>query len=446
MSRGGPAPVVEGTVEALTHDGKGIVAGAGKKVFVTGALPGERVRYQRIRRRRNFDEARLVEVIEPDPGRQDPRCPVFGICGGCAMQHMTPARQIAHKNRVLADNLARIGGLADVTLAEPLTGPAWHYRRRARLGVKYVHAKERVLVGFRERAKPYVTDMQACPVLDRAAVDLPGALAHLIGGLSVRTELPQVEVAIGDNAKALVFRVLRTPSGDDLEALADFERQSGFRVLLQPGGLASVVPLARFAGEYAAGTAAPLHYRVEAEDLTLEFEPTDFIQINREVNLALIELALRLLAPRAGDRVLDLFSGIGNFSLPLARRCAHVLGVEGVAALTERARDNAARNGLDNTGFVTADLERLAGDERWLAERWDRVLLDPARAGAAAVLPYVARMQPARIVYVSCHPATLARDVGVLVREHGYRLGYAGVIDMFPHTAHVESIVQLDHD
>ncbi|MEO0998629.1 MAG: 23S rRNA (uracil(1939)-C(5))-methyltransferase, partial [Pseudomonadota bacterium] len=277
MSRGKPAPIVEGVVEALTHDGKGIVADAGKKVFVTGALPGERVRYQRIRRRRSFDEARLVEVIDPDPGRQDPRCPVFGVCGGCAMQHMTAAQQIAHKSRVLEDNLARIGGLPDVTLAEPLAGPVWHYRRRARLGVKYVHAKERVLVGFRERAKPYITDMQACPVLERAAAELPGSLAGLIGGLSIRAELPQVEVAIGDNAKALVFRVLRTPSGDDLEALAAFERQSGFRVLLQPGGLTSVVPLATFAGKPAANADAPLHYRIEAAGVTLRFEPTDFI-------------------------------------------------------------------------------------------------------------------------------------------------------------------------
>lgn len=423
-----------GHIDAVTHDGRGIVATAGKKVFVAGALQGEEVRYQRRKRRRNFDEAELLEVIAASPQRVDARCAVFGRCGGCAMQHVSIGEQWEIKHQTLRDSLTRIGKVEPRAWLPPLTGSEWNYRRRARLAVKDVPAKGRVLVGFRERHAPFITDMRRCEVLVRPMDSLVSDLADMIGTLSVRARLPQIEVAVADNAVALVFRVLDPPSEEDLLRLAEFGNRFDVQVWMQPGGLDSIAPL------WPDGTPEPLGYELPEFDVEIVFRPVDFVQVNGEVNRRMVHAAVEYLAPEPDDRVLDLYCGIGNFSLPLARRAGKVLGVEGEGALVERARANAAHNGIDNAEFRVADLSAIDGTEAWLATGWDRLMLDPARSGAAEVVRHMQRIGPRRIVYVSCHPGTLARDAGALVHEQGYTLEAAGIIDMFPHTAHVESV------
>ena len=447
MGRKQAEPAV-GTISDLTHDGKGVVRSDGKTVFVAGALPGEVVEYQPVKRRRSYDEATTLQVIEPSAHRVTPHCEVFGICGGCALQHLDHGEQVKHKHAVLCENLRRIAKTDADELAPPVVGPVWNYRRKARLGVKFVAKKGRVLVGFRERLKPYITDMNVCPILTDDCQSLPGQLAELISELSIASELPQVEVAVGDDATALVFRVLQSPSTADLEALRRFGVERDVRVYLQTGGLDTVRPLQTWlpgdADADADAAESSLHYRLDGGLLKLEFAPTDFVQVNRVLNETLVALAMDLLAIEPGDHVLDLFSGIGNFSLPIARRAAAVTGVEGARVLVDRARANARLNNFDNADFVVADLEKLEGTEPWIGKRWDLVLLDPARAGALPLLPLLDQIGPRRIVYVACHPGSLARDIGVLVHEFGFRLSYAGIIDMFPHTAHVESVAVLE--
>ncbi|MDX1516370.1 MAG: 23S rRNA (uracil(1939)-C(5))-methyltransferase RlmD [Woeseiaceae bacterium] len=423
-----------GTIASVTHDGRGIVAADGKKVFVAGALSGETVQFQRRKIRRNYDEAELLEVVDPSPDRVVARCAVYGRCGGCALQHIDIDAQRAIKAQVLADNLARIGNVEPQTWLEPLAGPQWHYRRRARLAVKDVAGKGRVLVGFRERHAPFITDMRRCEVIAHPLDALISPLSDLIGELSIRARLPQIEVAVADNAVALVFRVLDPPSADDCRRLRAFGDQHALQIWLQPGGLDSLERIRPRAG------APDLRYGLPAFGIDIEFGPLDFVQVNGEVNERMVSAAIDHLAPGDDDRVLDLFCGIGNFSLPLATRAASVLGIEGVDTLVGRACHNARLNNIDNAEFACADLATLDGSERWLRSRWDGVLLDPARSGAAGVVRHMHLIDPARIVYVSCHPGTLARDAATLVHEHGFRLQAAGIIDMFPHTAHVESV------
>jgi 23S rRNA (uracil1939-C5)-methyltransferase len=423
-----------GTIASVTHDGRGIVHGEGKKVFVAGALAGEEVRYQRRKRRRNFDEAELLEVIVASPERVSARCAAFGRCGGCSLQHVSPEQQREIKFRTLKDSLERIGGVEPREWLDPVVGEAWNYRRRARLAVKDVQAKGRVLVGFRERHAPFITDMHRCEVLAAPLDDWIDPLSDLIGQLSIRDRLPQVEVSVGENAVALVFRVLDSPDADDHARLAAFGRERGADIWLQTAGLDSLRPLD------AAACSTELTYSLPDFEVEIAFLPLDFVQVNADINRRLVARAIDLLDVEAGHRVLDLFCGIGNFSLPLARRSGQVLGVEGEAAMVARARENARRNGLDNAEFRAADLAELDGNEAWLSGGWDRLLLDPARNGAAAVVDNIGAIGAARIVYVSCHPGTLARDAGKLVREHGYQIESAGIVDMFPHTAHVESI------
>jgi len=421
-------------IDSVTHDGRGIASGVGKKAFVAGALAGENVKFVRRKSRRNFDEAELLEVIEASPDRIDARCAAFGRCGGCALQHVTPATQRAIKEQTLRDNLERIARVEPLEWLPSMTGPEWNYRRRARLAVKHVPAKGRTLVGFRERHAPFITDMHRCEVLLEPVDGMIDALSELIGGLSIRARLPQIEVAVAENAVALVFRVLDPPSDADTVALIEFGKTHGLRMYLQPGGLDTVALL------YPDSVQEPLAYSIPEFDIRIEFEPIDFVQVNSDINQRMVHFAVEQLAPEEGDRVLDLFCGIGNFSLPLARRAGTVLGVEGEAGLVARAADNAARNGLDNVEFRVADLSRIDGSEGWIKSGWDRLLLDPARSGAAEVVSRMDILRPQRIVYVSCHPGTLARDTGTLVHEQDYRLEAAGIIDMFPHTAHVESI------
>ncbi len=421
-------------IDSSTHDGRGIAATSGKKVFVAGALEGERVRFMRRKSRRNFDEAELLEVLESSPDRIDARCDAFGRCGGCSLQHVSSEQQRRIKSQALQDNLQRIGNVEANSWLDPITGAEWNYRRRARLAVKDVAAKGRVLVGFRERMAPFITDMHRCEVLAAPVDAMIDDLSELIGRLSIRARLPQIEVAVAENAMALVFRVLDTPTPADRETLVSFAETAGLRVYLQTGGPESVELL------HPARIDESLYYTLPEFDLRIDFEPTDFVQVNADINRRMVHSAIEYLEPRNDDRVLDLFCGIGNFSLALARRAGHVLGIEGEASLVRRAEANAAGNGLDNASFAVADLSKIDGTEIWMREHWDKVLLDPARSGADQVVSRMQQIGPARIVYVSCHPGTLARDARTLVHEQGYTLDSAGIIDMFPQTAHVESI------
>ncbi|HVN42444.1 MAG TPA: 23S rRNA (uracil(1939)-C(5))-methyltransferase RlmD [Steroidobacteraceae bacterium] len=420
----------------LAHDGRGVARIEGKTVFVADTLPGERIVLRRTRRHRNFDEAICEQVLEASPERVEPRCPHFGTCGGCALQHASAQAQVALKERQLLETLTRIGAVAPLEVLPPLTGPTWGYRRRARLGVKSVPKKGRVLVGFRERSAPYIADLHGCPVLAPPADALIDPLAELIAHLTIATRIPQVEVAVAEGACALVLRVLDPPAPSDLEALARFERSHGLQLFLQPGGPQSLYPLTP--------GGAPLSYSLPAFGVSIEFGPADFIQVNGELNARMVERAVALLEPAPGQTVLDLFCGLGNFSLPLARSGAEVVAVEGEESLVARARANAERNGLPNVAFHVANLFEDVAGRPWAERRYGRVLLDPPRAGAREVLPVVARSGAARVVYISCHPGSLARDAGILVQEHGFRLSAAGVMDMFPHTTHVEAMAVFD--
>ena len=423
-------------INSLAHDGRGVARAGGKTVFVDGALPGETVLATRSRRHRRYDEATLSEVLVPSPDRVAARCEHFGTCGGCVLQHPETSRQIEYKQAHLAEQFTRLGQVEPETWLEPLRGPLWGYRRRARLGVKYVARKGRVLVGFRERSKPYVTDVRRCPVLAPPVDGLIEALADLVGALSIRERLPQIEVAVAERATALVVRVLDEPTAQDRELLADFAVRHAVEFYLQPGGLDTIVPLAP--------PATRLSYHLAESGVEIAFEPSDFIQVNSEVNARAVTLALQLLGPTERDVVLDLFCGLGNFSLPLARRAGRVVGIEGEAGLVARARANAAANHILNADFHVADLAADPAGASWARQPYGLVLLDPPRAGAAGVLPFVGRVRPARVVYVSCHPASLARDAGTLVNGLGFRLRAAGVMDMFPHTSHIESIAVFE--
>jgi 23S rRNA (uracil1939-C5)-methyltransferase len=415
----------------LSHDGRGVAHVEGKTVFIDNALPGEHVEWVRLKRGRNFDEGRLEKVVEASADRVAPRCAHFGVCGGCVLQHLAPERQLEFKQRQLIEALTRIGRVSPTDVLPPLQAGVWNYRRRARLAARWVPKKQRTVVGFRERNTPYVADLKRCEVLRAPADALLEPLSLLASALSFRNRLPQIEVAVADNAVALVVRVLEEPSAADRELLLRFAREHGVQVYLQPGGYETVAPLS---------DVVPLEYRLPRFDLTLQFLPTDFVQVNGELNVRMIERAIELLRPAPQDRILDLFCGLGNFSLPLARSGAHVVGVEGEAGLVARARENALRNGLANVEFIPANLaEASVGEGPWASRPYDKVLLDPPRAGAKEVLPVIARSGASTVLYISCHAGSLARDAGILVNEHGFTLQAAGVMDMFPHTAHVES-------
>jgi 23S rRNA (uracil1939-C5)-methyltransferase len=446
------AAVETATVAALTHAGEGVVRD-GKTAFVAGALPGESIKFRRTRSHRQHDEAELVEVLTPSAARVVPRCPHFGVCGGCALQHLSAEAQLEARQTELQDNLERLGKVTPRTWLPPLRGPVWGYRRRARLGAKFVTKKGKVVVGFRERLAPYIADVQHCDVLTPPVGALITPLADLIMSLQIRERVPQIEVAVADNGVALVFRVLEPPSAADLERFREFRAAHAVRVYLQPGGLDSVHELDT-PGE-------PLRYSLPKFKVELEFLPTDFIQINGAVNEALVSNAVELLELSPSSEVLDLFCGIGNFTLPMARNARRVVGVEGDAALVARARHNAQRNELENAEFHVADLARLFASTPgkstpktpsggagippppWLRKGYTHVVLDPPRAGALEVLASVVSLDPQRVLYISCHPGSLARDLGVLVNEHGFTLETAGVLDMFPHTAHFESLAVL---
>ncbi len=428
-------------VESLTLEGRGVAHVDGKATFISRALPAEDVRFVYTDRKRHYDLGDLVAVDRPAPERIEPGCPHFHVCGGCAMQHLDPDAQLRHKQQALLDQLARIGRVAPDEVLEPLTGPIWGYRRMARLGVQFVRKKGRALVGFREPGSPLIADIDTCPVLDpRVGEKLP-ALSALIGEMDARRDIPQIEVGCGDRHCALAFRHM-VPLGEaDRERLDAFADEHGFAIFLQAGGPDTLTPLVMGARDVYPS------YRLDDFDVEIRFSPLDFVQVNAEVNRRMIRQALDWLAVQPGDRVLDLFAGLGNFSLPMARLAGpagSVTAVEADEAMVARGAESAAANGIGNTRHVVGDLFEPDTAHGWRGESFDRVLLDPPRAGAEAMMPVIARLKPRRLVYVSCHPGSLARDVGRLVHEHGWRLLAAGVMDMFPHTAHVESMAVLE--
>ncbi len=427
--RARPAPERVDIID-LTHDGRGVARTAGKALFVDGALPGETVEAVRLRKRRTHDEGKVLNLLVPAAERVQPVCPRFDVCGGCSLQHLAEPAQLAAKEKVLLDNLQRIGHVSPDTVFPAIRGPTAGYRRRARLGVRWVEGKGRALVGFRERFSSFIADVDHCPVLAPPADRLILPLSELIGSLSLRRRIPQVEVSVADNRTALVLRVLDAPTPADLDEIRRFRDDHDLDVYLQTGGVDTVAPLD---GKY-----TELSYSLPEFDLRFRFRPTDFIQVNGEINRRMVSRAVELTEAGPGAKVLDLFSGLGNFALPLARCGARVTGVEGDVALVERARRNALDNGIDTADFFVANLFEDCRDLAWARQDFDAVLIDPPRSGAKEIVPLVAGVP--RIVYVSCHPGSLARDAGTLVGEFGYRLAGAGVLDMFPHTAHVESI------
>jgi len=431
-----PEPVSGVTIESLGHDGRGVTHIEGKAVFIDGALPGEVVDFEYLTSRKKFDEGRVTHVQQASPDRVEPKCPHFGLCGGCSLQHMEAGAQIRAKQQVLLDNLRHIGKVEPETVLPPLTGQIWGYRTKGRLGAKDVIKKGRVLVGFREKRSSYVADLARCEVLHPSVGEKFAALAALIEQLDAKARIPQIEVAVADATTALVFRHLDPLTDGDLEKLKQFATDNNFRIYLQAAGPDSVQPLLP--------EDSSLSYRLAAQDIEIHFRPTDFTQINTGINEQMIARVLELLALDKSDKVLDLFCGLGNFTLPMARQAGLVVGVEGESGLVSRARENAVLNGIENATFHTANLMDDHIESSWVGEGYSKVLLDPPRSGAAEVLDMLGNVGPKRIVYVSCHPGSLARDAGILVNEKGYRLLAAGVMDMFPHTAHVESIALFE--
>lgn len=426
----------------LSHDGRGVARrDSGKAVFIAGALPGERVMAKQTARSRSFDEAVTLEVLDASPDRVEPRCLHFGTCGGCALQHLEESKQIVAKQRVLQENLERIGHVTPDVVLSPLTDAAWGYRRKGRFSVRRVEKKDKTLVGFRERDPRFVADLSEChTVLPAIGAAIP-ALSALVDGLDARRDIPQIEFIAGDATAdhggiALVFRHLQPLSEGDRARLLAFAQAHRFALFLQPGGVDSVHPLWPVDPQ--------LSFRLPAWDLELKFRPLDFIQVNAGLNDRMIARTLELLDVQPGERVLDLFCGLGNFTLPLARVADAVVGVEGDPGLVARARENAVHNNLPVVQFHAADLAQDLSGHAWMRAGFDRLLLDPPRSGADVVLKQLPLKGLKRIVYVSCHPASLARDAGYLVNERGWKLRAAGVMDMFPHTAHVESFAMFE--
>jgi 23S rRNA (uracil1939-C5)-methyltransferase len=440
-------------VESIDIEAQGIAHDSdGKVVFIDGGLPGEEVRVRVVRRKKQWEKGELIELRHESSQRVSPRCPHFGLhagaCGGCKMQHLTPAAQVAMKQRVLEDNLWHLGKVRPDTVLRPIEGPPWGYRLRARLSVRWVAKKGTVLVGFHERKSSYVADMKICHVLPPRVGEMLVPLRELVGRMHARERLPQIEVAIGDQVTALVLRNLEPLDDHDVAQLRAFAAQHGVQWWLQPKGPDSVVLLDEGGPELA--------YALPEFGVRMPFKPTDFTQVNHQINTVLVGRALRLLAVEPHEEVIDWFCGLGNFTLPLATRAKTVLGVEGSETLVARALDNARLNGVEgHTRFAARNLFELTADDLVAFGNVQKWLVDPPREGAFALAKALAELKaapragwtpPSRIVYVSCNPATLARDAGLLVHQAGYRCVGAGAANMFPHTAHVESIAVFEWD
>jgi 23S rRNA (uracil1939-C5)-methyltransferase len=420
-------------VDSLDAEGRGVARNAeGKVVFVDGALPGEDVSFQVLKKKLSHEFGKATSILHESASRVEPRCPHFGVCGGCATQHADSRTQMAAKQRWLEENLARIGRVRAETLLPIVYGADWGYRNRARLSARRVPKKGGVLIGFREKRSTYIADMRECPVLPEQVSRLIPALKALVEKLSINERVPQVEVAVGDNAVAFVFRHLLPLTDDDLLSLKSFSEKSRTHVWLQPGGPESAHPLHP--------ADSRLHYELPEFGVRIAFRPTEFTQVNFALNRVLVSRAVRLLDPQPGERIADVFCGLGNFSLPLARKGAAVIGFEGSSSLVNRARENAKENSL-TAQFEVVD---LAKNGIHAFGPFEKLLIDPPREGAVELVKSLPDSWPRRIVYVSCDPATLARDAGILVNTRGFRLAAAGVVNMFPHTAHVESVALFE--
>lgn len=427
-----PAGGVEVEIRDLTHEGRGVCSVEGKTVFVDGALPGETIKLDYIATHRDYDEGRAIEVINPSADRVDARCMHFGICGGCSLQHLDSDRQIQYKQEALLSALRQIAKLEPEQVAPPLIGPAWGYRHKARLGVKYVAKKGRVLIGFRERQGRVLADIRHCPVLVPEVGEHLEYISDQIYKMEARDQIAQIEIGKGDEVTCLVVRNLVDLGESDKTLLIELAKSLQVTISLQPMGPDSIVPL--WPEEQT------LSYAHPEFDVKVLFHPGDFIQVNPEINRQMVRQAIDWLDVQDNHTVLDLFSGLGNFTLPLARVAGEVVGIEGDQAMIDRARENAIANGLENTHYYVANLMEPDRHGAWLKEDYDRILIDPPRSGAKEIVPLIAAQGVSRIVYVSCHPGSLARDAGELVNRYGYQLVRVGVMDMFPQTAHVESM------
>lgn len=425
-------------VESLDYEGRGIAHADGKVIFIEGALTGERVTYSSYRKKTSFELAQLGQVIKPTFMRVQPKCKHFGVCGGCSMQHMDARAQVAAKQRILEDNLWHIGKVKAQTILPPIYGQSWGYRQRARLSVRHVLKKGKTLVGFREKRGGYVADMQHCEILTPKIAKLLPLLGQLNESFTIRDILPQIEVAVGEHVDVLVLRILQALSPADEEAIKQFADTHAVQFWLQTKGPETVVPFYPL-------DAPPLTYSLPEFGITMPFAPTEFTQVNADMNRVMVSRAMRLLNPQPNERIADLFCGLGNFTLPIARSGAQAVGIEGSAALVQRAKQNAAFNDLaGNTQFSVMNLFEI--DEAALVQlgHFDKMLIDPPRDGAFELVKALGTDTPGRIVYVSCNPATLARDAEILVHQKGYVLKAAGVMNMFPHTSHVESIALFE--
>lgn len=431
------SPLVEAHIESLTLEGQGVARIDGKAVFIEGALPGETVAFRYTSYKQKHDEGKVETLLVPSSERVEPKCAHFGVCGACTWQHIALDAQIQHKQQAMLNNLKHIGKVEPESVFEPLVADGWAYRRKARLGVRWVKAKGKALVGFREKDGRFLADLSRCEILHPTLGEHLTDFQDLITGLEARETIPQIEVAVGDNATALVVRHMEPLSDSDRTQLLEFAREFNYQLYLQPKGPDTVHCIYPQSPE--------LYYEHPQFNTRVKFAPLDFFQVNQALNRKMVVRALELLAPQPTDTVLDLFCGLGNFTLPLARQAAEVIGVEGDMAMVERARAAAHANDIHNTDYYACNLmaEDL-GRELWLKRRYDKILLDPPRAGAKEVIAHMGKLKASRIVYVSCDPATLARDAGELVHTHGYCLVGAGVMDMFPHTSHVESIAVFE--
>lgn len=426
-------------IESLDQEGRGVTHVEGKAIFIEGALPGEKVTYSSYRKKPSYEFARVEQVLRESPNRIKPQCPHFGMCGGCALQHVELSTQVAAKQRLLEDNLWHIAKVKPESMLPPIVGPAWGYRHKARLRARYVPMKGRVLVGFNEKHSSYVADMQECHVLPPHVSALIVPMQELLSKLSIRDSMPQVEVAVGENTTVLVLRILQPIEPQDEQPMREFADKHGVQLWLQPKGPDTATPFHPL-------DAPQLSYSLPEFDLVYPFMPTEFTQVNPYINRVMIRRAMALLDPQPGERIADFFCGLGNFTLPIARRGAHVLGMEGSAALLRRAREGAELNGLSHAvEYREADLFEKTAESLAALGHFDKWLIDPPRDGALELIKAIEdNTAPERIVYVSCNPSTLARDAGVLVQVKGYRMLAAGVINMFPHTAHVESIALFE--
>ncbi|WP_020559735.1 23S rRNA (uracil(1939)-C(5))-methyltransferase RlmD [Thiofilum flexile] len=431
-------PPVELTIESMTLEGKGVAHLEGKVIFVEGALPTETVKARYTLQKKSFDEAVTVEVLTPSDERVTPKCMHYSVCGGCSWQHLAPEAQIRYKQQALLDQLKHVGKVEPDTVLEPLRGDIWGYRRKARLGVRYVPKKGKVLVGFREREGSFLADLTRCEVLHPSVGEHLVDLQQLMSSMSQKERIPQIEVAVGDNATALIVRHLEPLTAQDIELLRAYGERMNQQIYLQPKGPDTVHCIWP--------TTPTLYYEHPQFNTRVEFGPQDFFQINQSINRLMVKRAVELLDPQANETVLDLFCGLGNFTLPLAQQAMQVTGVEGDAVMVKRAKHSAELNDIHNTDYHACNLmdDDALKQQAWLKRHYDKILLDPPRAGAIEIMPYIGRLKAKRIVYVSCNPATLARDAHELVNTHGYRLTSAGVMDMFPHTSHVESIAVFD--